>query len=112
MAAGQAKKGGQIGKNGEFYKGGQFLPNTQLPKRGAAKRVKGTGRVLIAPGVFDVPPEGKGAIYGRISIGVKFEGEKAVAVFAEDHPAIAYYFDSYAQYLELIERYNAGERFI
>lgn len=56
---GRAPVGGMNGMNGEFYKGGTFLPNTTMPKQGAAPGGKGTsGRgFLIEPGVFGHPPE-------------------------------------------------------
>lgn len=111
MSDGQAKKGGQIGKNGEFYKGGQFLPSTQLPKRDAKKRVRGTGRVLIEPGVLEECPEGKGAIFNRIRTFVKIENGVLTPAFPEDHASFKYYFASYAEFETLMQRYNNGERF-
>jgi hypothetical protein len=111
MSAGRAKKGGQTGMNGEFYKGGTFLPNTTLPKRDAKTRVKGTGRVLIEPGVFSVCPEGQMSIFNRIRTFVKIDGEVLTPAFPEDHPSYAYYFTNYAEFAKLMEQYNNGERF-
>lgn len=111
MSDGQAKKGGEVGKNGEFYKGGQFLPSTQLPKRGAQKRVKGSGLVLVAPGVREVAPEGMAAIFARVNLFVKVENGVLVPAFPADHPSFTYYFQGYAEFAALVERYNAGERF-
>jgi hypothetical protein len=53
MAAGHAKKGGEIGKNNEMYKGGQFLPSSAATEKGKMQFPKGQragGKAEIAPG--------------------------------------------------------------
>lgn len=67
---GRAPAGGTIGMNGEHYKGGTFLPNTTLPKQGAAPGGTGGGLrgVLIEPGVrADAPGEGYKSIFDSLS---------------------------------------------
>ena len=66
--SGRAKPGGEYGLNGEFYQGGQFMPASARTKKGEYKfelsDKPGSGRELIAPGAFAVPPPGKRSIYG------------------------------------------------
>ena len=68
--SGRAKPGGEYGLNGEFYQGGQFMPASARTKKGEYKfelsDKPGSGRELIAPGAFAVPPPGKRSIYGSM----------------------------------------------
>lgn len=108
----RAKRGGEHGINGEFYEGGKFLPSTTLPKRAAVPRVRGTGRVLVEPGVLAVPPEGKLAIFNSVREFVSGENGQLSVRREPDHPAHTYYFaDGYAELKALVDRYNNGERY-
>lgn len=107
----RAKKGGEIGLNGETYKGGTFLPTTRLPKRGSTKGAARTGRQLVEPGVFAVPPPGLRSIFSTI---------RDVTVWCGGN--LAPYFEGHRYWTSecamdrkevkvLCEKYNDGERF-
>lgn len=65
MAAGRARKGGEVGRNGEFYQGGAFLPSTRLPKRSASKKDVRVRTGLVAPGVRQEIPQASGRSSSR-----------------------------------------------
>lgn len=114
---GRAPAGGTTGMNGEFYKGGTFLPNTTLPKQGAAPGGKGaSGRgFLIEPGVFAHPPEpGYKAILNSyqqfigVDNGVATVTERpdaAIAAFVNEDVA-----EGRAFLRAAVDAYNAGMR--
>lgn len=106
----RAQKGGEIGANGERYAGGTFLPRTRLPKRGAAAG-RGTGRVLIAPGVFGVAPDGMRAIFAGIRSVVVVAGDGTISPLPASHP----FWAADPEYREVVGAdcvlWNAGERF-
>jgi hypothetical protein len=68
MAPRRAKPGGELNR------GGTFLPNTQLPKQGAASRATATRRALIEPGVYADVPSGQAALYPAIKTFVEPDG--------------------------------------
>jgi len=52
----RAKKGGEVSPvNGKFYKGGWFMPD-KIDGGGADKPKKKTGKIEVAPYVWEVPP--------------------------------------------------------
>lgn len=64
MAAGHAKRGGQVGKNSEFYKGGQFLPSSEFTEKGAMqfpKALRAGNKAEVAPGQW-LPRPADGAV--------------------------------------------------
>lgn len=70
MAAGQAKKGGEMGVNGAWYEGGQFLPSSENTIQGLQAHKdypRAGGRKLIAPYVWGTAPaDGMLSIFDRI----------------------------------------------
>lgn len=115
MSNARAKAGGEVGTNGEWYEGGKFLPSTTAPKR-AGRSTRGTGRMLVAPGVWEVRPEGMSAIFARLQHFMDGDvlhktGEAVISPrFDDRHPAVIAYSNGMDQLRTLAARYNAGER--
>lgn len=108
----RAKAGGEVGRNGERYKGGTFLPRTQLPKRGTTSKASGAHRVLVGPGILEIAPAGKRAIFGRISLFVNIADDgKLTPKFDDDHLAISSHFSAAQELHDLINLYNSGALF-
>jgi hypothetical protein len=104
----RAKQGGEIGINGERYAGGTFLPSTRLPKRGAGART-GSGKALVAPGVIDVVPDGKRAIFAGISALIVRADDGTITALPEGHSVWGFHLR--ADVVVDCARWNAGERF-
>lgn len=108
----RAKRGGEIGKNGEHYRGGTFLPSTTAPKGERPRYTAGSGKALIAPGVLEVVPEGKRAIFAGVAAVVVRAADGTIAPLPADHPVWAS--DVYGTRAEVAAdcaAWNAGERF-
>lgn len=114
---GRAPAGGTTGMNGEFYKGGTFLPNTTLPKQGAApggKAASGRG-FLIEPGVFAHPPEpGFKAILNSYQQFIGVDNGAATVTERPDAAIAAFVNEDVAEgraFLRAaVDAYNAGMR--
>lgn len=112
---GRAPSGGMVGMNGEFYKGGAFLPRTTLPKGGSVSRSSGTGRKLIEPGVWDIPPSADAksilSSYGEF---IHVSDGKAAITERPDLAIAAYVDDDVAEgraFLRAaVDAYNKGMR--
>ena len=110
-ATNRAKKGGQVGVNGEFYEGGTFLPSTERPK---GKSVKKTGKQEIEPYKWEVAPEGKTSIYRQFA-GTYGLVRNGVAELRKDdrlHVTLSYYGVTLSKAQELVDGYNAGNRWV
>lgn len=105
----RAKRGGEIGINGEHYAGGTFLPSTLLPKQGSTGKRSGSGKALIAPGVIDVVPEGKRAIFAGISALIIRADDGKISPLPEGHAVWG--FHDRADVVADCDAWNAGERF-
>lgn len=105
----RAVKGGEVGTNGEFYEGGKFLPNTGKPK-GTPRR--GTGKVQIAPYVWEVAPEGMKSIWGAVSAvdGCGFMVRDQMHLMPDSQ--IAYFGGGKERVRGLARRWLAGERWM
>ncbi len=105
----RARRGGEIGQNGEFYPGGTYLPSTDLGKRSSHTGRGSSGKVAIAPYVWEVPPqEGLRSIYSRIQAFVCV-CDGVMTVRASDY-SLNYYGFTRPEIQQLVDRWNAGER--
>lgn len=114
----QAKKGGETGINGEEYKGGQFLPNHKDTIKGAKKRPQSKGRQPIAPFKWEaVPSSNHFAIFKLIESYITWivfgetckADQQEIARFKLE-PGIVPSFGFRINAEEMIQRFNAGER--
>ena len=106
----RAKVGGETGMNGEHYEGGQFLPNTELPKMPKSQRKIRTGKVEIAPYVWEVAPDGKRSIYEKYS-GIWMWDVRGVSFKVNDGLNVEYYgLQAQEKAAEAAKRWNGGER--
>ena len=105
----RAAKGGEVGTNGDFYEGGKFLPSTEKPKGKPRKR--GSGKQEIAPYVWEVAPEGKSSIYRRLAGNFArfINGKMVVCV---NPTTLAYFGTTEYEIASLVDRWNAGERWM
>lgn len=110
MIATRAKRGGEIGKNGEFYAGGTFLPSTTLGKMQKAKAV-GSGKVEVEPFKW-VASEGRKSLYKAFAGVFGVVGRDGIATMTANAGTLAYYRTSRDEAQEMIDRYNAGERWL
>ena len=112
--SGQAKGGGEQGINGEWYIGGQFMPNSTQTVKGQQNGAKSQGKarkVETAPYFWDVAPEGKCSIWAMVAgIVAKYNHESGLLEYAGNSKALAFYGMTQVQALDLIDRWNAGER--
>lgn len=119
----RAKAGGEYGVNGEFYNGGEFLPSSPYTVKGATKaEVKRiTRKQEIAPYCWRVAPNGEQSIWSVIRSIVYFvestyskEAGKTgiVAPAVTNWKAMGWTIEGYNGYLQLIEKWNKGERWI
>lgn len=103
----RAKIGGEAGVNGEWYEGGKFLPSTEKPKGKPSKR--GLGKQEIEPYKWEVLPEGKRSIYRQLA-GVYARLINGVMVANINPVTLKYYGKTESEVIDMINRYNAGER--
>lgn len=113
----RATKGGETGMNGEAYKGGQFLPNTTLPKMTPAQKKAATRKQEIAPYTWEVPPHFEARSIYRMIAGTFAQWDEFGVTFKPYLPYIETCevrnpdFDR-AEIINLIDRWNAGERWM
>lgn len=119
----RAKKGGEYGVNGEFYTGGEFLPSSPYTAKGATKaEVKRiTRKQEIAPYCWKVSPTGEQAIWPGIKSLVTFvestyskEAGKTgiVTPVSFNWKGMGWTKEGYERFLELVEMWNKGQRWI
>jgi len=113
----QAKAGGEYGLNGEFYRGGQFMPSSAFTEKGKYKvqKTRGTGRQLIAPGEFALPPEGQRSLFSRISQFItydEYEGGALTNAKVRDYNVIEGATPPKEEIQAGIEAFNKGVRFV
>ena len=111
--ADRAPKGGTIGINGSSYDGGQFLPQSAMTIKGAQKTSKTTRKarkVEIANYEWAYAPTAD-----HISIWANIVGIFAISdgdrlVYSAKPETLAYYGRTESWARDLVERWNAGER--
>ena len=111
----RARAGGERGVNGEWYEGGKFLPSTHAPKRAPASRRRGPRRAMVEPGVFAEVPDGKQAIYQQIRAFVMNDSVGDLHIMRHLDAPDSTCWDHYGprdRVQALVDRYNAGERFV
>jgi hypothetical protein len=110
----RAMAGGEIGMNGESYKGGEFLPNTQLASQHKDRKIAAKARKMeYEPYKWDFAPvAGMIAIYPQLS-GNYGKYNRAANTFEVFTPYVSNLpADQQAKATDLVNRYNAGERWI
>lgn len=109
----RAKKGGEFGANGEWYEGGKFINTVpENAKRHGSGR-KGNGKQEVAPYVWEVAPEGMRSIYKQIAgICAKFDRSANCWIYSANPQILNYCGLTEQQARDMIDRYNAGERWI
>jgi len=111
----RSPKGGTIGMNGERYEGGQFLPSTTLPKMTPAQQKAATRKQEIAPYTWEVAPSPELRSIYRLIAGTYAKWKEFGVSFEPFLPFIERCEEQYpdfnrATYINLIERWNNGER--
>jgi hypothetical protein len=119
MTNGKAQAGGQRGKNGEFYKGGQFLPSSESTIKG---EFGSTSKKARAPRVhrqkigfreWAEVPEGKRSIYQEVAgIFAKPDWDTGKLVLQTNPQSLKYFNKTEAEVQDLVDRWNAGERWM
>jgi hypothetical protein len=108
----RAKIGGEYGKNGLHYDGGQFIAQTDLPKMTHNNRIEASHKEEIAPYIWQIAPQGKRSIYSLIG-GTAAQWNIKNVSFKPFEPFLKTQSQERAAYLRsLIEKWNAGERWI
>ena len=105
----RAKVGGEVGVNGDFYEGGKFLPSTEKPKGKPHKR--GTGKQEIEPYKWEIAPEGKRSLYRQLA-GIHCKLIDGKMVLATNDQILNYTGQTIEQVKNMVELYNAGQRWI
>ena len=107
----RARKGGEFGANGEWYEGGKFI-NTipeNSKREGGANR--SSGKQEVAPYVWEVAPDGKRSLYRQFA-GVFGKVINGVAVLDCSEQTLNYFSVTRDEAKCLIDRWNAGERWV
>ncbi len=113
----QAPKGGMT-VAGVFYKGGQFLPSNNEPKRGAFNGKSGTKaakaiKVLVGMKEYAEPIEGKRSIYQWVAGTVaQYSWFTKRLTYVGNELTLAYAGLTETKALELIKKWNEGERWV
>ena len=108
----RAKVGGEFGANGEWYEGGKFLNTVPENRKKEGSAPKGTGKQEIAPYTWEVAPEGKRSLYRIFANAFAKVGTDGKAfIFCSDH-SLAFYGHTREDMQKLVDRWNAGERWI
>lgn len=113
----RAPKGGAYGANGEWYEGGKFINTIPHNAKKEGSKPKGSGKQEIAPYQWEVAPEGMVSLYRQFA-GLFGRVENGVAVLTDGGngsrlPTILNYVGKTREEAqELINRWNAGERWI
>jgi hypothetical protein len=110
----RATVGGEIGMNGEFYAGGEFLPNTQLASQ-HKDRVKAVAerKQEFEPYKWSIAPSaGMKSIYAQLA-GSYGKFNRSTGTFEVFAPYVSNLStELQARATDLVNRYNAGERWI
>ena len=113
----RAKAGGEVGVNGQFYAGGQFLPGSELTVPGAWRKSGGSRPAKARKFEIDLyvwevaPSEAHRSIFGLISGTVaRWKVWRKELEFSASPAVLAYVGLTAAQAQELVDRWNAGER--
>ena len=115
MAQRRAKIGGEVGTNGIFYHGGEFLPSTTLLPLGKTARKPATGKREIEPYKWEVQPYPEARSVYRAFAGLVGCVRDGVAILRTDDQlpqSLAYLQMTLAEAQDLIDRYNAGQRWM
>jgi len=110
----RAAKGGEFGANGEWYEGGKFINTIPENRKKEGSAPRGTGKQEIAPYKWEVSPEGRMSLYRQFA-GVYGKVIDGVAVLRTDDQlaqTLTYYGKTLEQATALIDRWNAGERWM
>ena len=112
----RAQAGGEIGINGEYYNGGQFLPSSPMTIKGEMKKTnsrKGSGKVEVAPYKWEVAPEGMRSIFTAIGgIVARYNWDTSKMEYADNQQAENYFGYTSEEVLDLIEKFNNGEKWM
>lgn len=107
----RAKAGGEVGANGEWYEGGKFLNTVPGNRKREGSVKRGSGKQEIAPYTWEVSPEGKRSLYRQFA-GVFGKVIDGVAVLVCSEQTLAYFGTTRDAAQNLIDRWNAGERWV
>jgi hypothetical protein len=114
MATKRAPKGGAVGANGEFYEGGKFINTITENDKRLGSKPKKVSKSQIMPYVWVETPEGKRSIFTKIS-GIFAQVTGDIAHMREDdrlQQTLDYFGVTHEYAVDLVERYNRGERWI
>ena len=107
----RARKGGEYGANGEWYDGGKFINTVaENAKKERSKPFK-PSKCEIAPYVWALNSEGKSSLYRQFAgaFGKVIDG---TAVYVGSDRILAYCGRTREEAQDLLDRWNAGERWI
>lgn len=115
----RAKAGGEFGANGEFYEGGKFINTIPKNSKRLGSKPKTERKAQIEPYVWVVAPDEKRSIFTAIS-GIyaqvsKSESGQWIATLRTDdrlETTCRYYGVTVENASELVDRFNAGERWV
>jgi hypothetical protein len=107
----RAKRGGEFGANGEWYEGGKFINTIPENRKKEGSQRRGTGKQEIAPYTWEVSSEGKLSLYRQFA-GVFGKVIDGVAVLMCSEQTLRYFRTSREEAQNLIDRWNAGERWL
>lgn len=107
----RAPKGGAYGANGEWYEGGKFINTVAENGKRHGSKPRGTGKQEIAPYVWEIAPEGKKSLFRQWAgiFGKLIDGK---AVMTCSQQTLDYFCTTREQAQQLMDRWNAGERWI
>lgn len=111
----RAPKGGAYGANGEWYEGGKFINTIKENRKKEGSKPRGMGKQEIAPYTWEVPPAaGMRSLYRQFA-GIFGKVIDGVAILRSDdqiETTLTYYGTTREQAQDMIDRWNAGERWI
>ena len=112
----RAPKGGCVGINGSEYEGGQFLPSSPLTVKGMQPQShrRASRKQEIANYVWEVPPTaGHISIYRQIAgTAARWDWDNKCFEVVSSDEILAYLGMSREQAQNLVNRWNAGERWM
>ena len=107
----RAAAGGEFGANGEWYEGGKFINTVAENPKKEGSKPRGQRKMEIAPYVWEVAPEGRVSLYAQFA-GVFGKVIDGVAVMGCSDRTLAYFRRTREEVQHLIDRWNAGERWL
>lgn len=112
MTTKRAKAGGEYGANGEWYEGGKFINTVPENAKRYGSTPKGSGKQEIEPYRWEIPPDANSVSLFRKIAGIigRYDRRTARFVYAGTPRILAWVGMTEQQAKDLIERYNAGER--